>query len=350
MLDSDETTYGEFSCELMIAPYCVAVTGSRESGSRPVLLFVLGFGRSGTSALARVLSLCGATLPAGLLGATSDNPRGCFEPRAAIHLNESILRSHGSSGYDPTLRMQEEGVFDERERATWIAKIRAYLASLPDAPLVVIKEPKITMLTDLWFEAAGLAGFDVAAIIAIRHPDEVVGSLERRSSQQRYVRNSAALTSAWWLKFTLLAERNTRGIPRVFLDYTNLLEDWRREMKRAAVALSVDLDARDEPVIDEFLTSDLHHHRRIGPVPEPFGTDWLSSVYESMSAAACDEPWDPTKLDHVFEQYRSAERGFRMVFEDHGRYRNINRAMPPFLIKLVLGGLALLHRRRGTWT
>ena len=74
--------------------------------AKPVALFVLGFGRSGTSALTRVLSLCGAALPAGLLGATSENPRGCWEPRAAIHLNETILRRHGSSAYDLTLRMQ----------------------------------------------------------------------------------------------------------------------------------------------------------------------------------------------------------------------------------------------------
>ena len=43
----------------------------RNAATRPVALFVLGLGRSGTSALTRVLSLCGAALPAGLLGATS---------------------------------------------------------------------------------------------------------------------------------------------------------------------------------------------------------------------------------------------------------------------------------------
>ena len=96
------------------------VGGARRAvrdGPPPVALFVLGFGRSGTSALTRVLSLCGAALPAGLLGATAQNPRGCWEPRAAIHLNEAILRRHGSSAYDLTLRMQEEGrVRRQRER------------------------------------------------------------------------------------------------------------------------------------------------------------------------------------------------------------------------------------------
>lgn len=46
---------------------------------RPVALFVLGMGRSGTSALTRVLSLCGATLPVGMMGADEGNRRGYLE-------------------------------------------------------------------------------------------------------------------------------------------------------------------------------------------------------------------------------------------------------------------------------
>src|SRR5277367_6489066 len=91
--------------------------GKPGTAARPVALFVLGFGRSGTSALTRVLSLSGAALPAGLLGATGANPRGYWEPRAAIHLNQAILHRHGSSGYDVTLRMHEEDAFDANENA-----------------------------------------------------------------------------------------------------------------------------------------------------------------------------------------------------------------------------------------
>ena len=317
--------------------------------ARPVILFVIGLGRSGTSALTRVISLCGAALPAGLLGATGSNPRGFWEPRAAVHLNEDILRRHNSSGYDPSLRLQEEGAFDAEEKAACIAKIRAYLATLPAAPLVVIKEPKMTAVSGMWFEAARLAGFDVAAVIAVRHPAEVIGSVEKRARGQFYVRSSPELVSAWWLKYSLLAERDTRGMPRVFVDYANLLEDWRREVKRISTALAINLDDRDEGAIEEFLTTDLRHHRYRDSVTEPFGTDWISSAYETLSAAARDEPWDESALDRVFEAYRVAERGFRTAFEDSQRYRKLNRLMPPSIVKLSLEALALAHRRRGTW-
>ncbi|MGE2727296.1 sulfotransferase family protein [Mycolicibacterium pulveris] len=312
-------------------------------------MFIIGFGRSGTSALTRVLSLCGAALPKGLLGATGSNPRGYWEPRAAIHLNEEILRRQGSDGYDVSLRSPGERILDADAEAACIAKIRAYLTTLPAAPLVVLKEPKMTALTDLWFEAARQAGFDVAVVIAIRHPAEVIASIGKRAGRQLYVSSSPELVSASWLRYTLLAERGSRGMPRVFVEYSNLLENWRREVKRISTALAIDLDACDEQTIDEFLTSDLRHHRHGGPVAEPFGTDWASVVYETLSAASRDEPWDEAELDRVFEAYRVSERGFRAVFTDVRRYHNLTRLMPLPLVKLGLSGLALVHRRRGTW-
>ena len=274
----------------------------------------MGMGRSGTSALTRVLSLCGGTLPAGLVGANSGNPRGYWEPRKAILLNEAILRRHGSAVYDPSLRLQEEGAFDAEENAACIAEIRAFLTTLPAAPLVVIKDPRITVLSGVWFEAARLAGFDVAAVIAVRHPQEVIASVAALAPA------SPELSSALWLKYTLLAERHTRGLPRVFVEYANLLDDWRREVKRISAALAIDLNTRDEGAIEEFLTPDLRRQRHCGPVTEPFGTDWMSAVYEALRAAARDEPWDGSALDRVFEAYRASEHGFRTAFEDFHRF------------------------------
>ncbi|MGV0714067.1 sulfotransferase [Mycolicibacterium sp. XJ662] len=312
-------------------------------------MFIIGFGRSGTSALTRVLSLSGAALPRGLLGATGSNPRGYWEPRAAISLNEEILRRQGSDGYDVSLRSPEERTIDADAEAACIAKIRAYLTTLPTAPLVVLKEPKMTALTDLWFEAARQAGFDVAVVVAIRHPAEVIGSIGKRAGRQLYVSSSPELVSASWLRYTLLAERSSRGVPRVFVEYSNLLENWRREVKRISTTLGIDLDSGDENAIDEFLTSDLRHHRHGGPVAEPFGTDWVSVVYELLSAASRDQPFDEGELNRVFEAYRMSERGFRAVFTDVRRYHNLTRMMPLPFVKLGLSALALVHRRGETW-
>ncbi len=320
-----------------------------DAGRRPVALFVLGNGRSGTSALAQVLALSGAALPPGLLGATSENPRGFFEPRAVIHLNQAILHDHGSSGYDTSLVPHDDGVFSVERNAAWVAKVRDYFRDLPAAPVVVIKEPKTTTVSGIWFEGARQAGFDVAAVIAVRHPEEIIGSLKKRADQQNYVDASPELTCAWWLKYSLLAERDTRDVPRVFVEYTNLLEDWRLEVKRISTALTVDLDTDDGGAVDAFLTPALRHHQTRGVITEPFGTDWIRTVYETLATAARDEPWESSELDRVYAAYGTCERGFSKAFDDSRRYRNIDRLLPPFLVKLGLETLALAHRRKGTW-
>jgi hypothetical protein len=323
-----------------------AAAAQTGTAARPVALFVMGMNRSGTSALTRVLSLCGGTLPARLVGAAPDNPLGHWEPRAANVLNEAILQLHGSTIFDPTLRLQEDGGFDAEENTAHIAEIGAFLTTLPAAPLVVIKDTRITLLSSVWFEAARLAGFDIVAVIAVRHPQEVIASVAAHTG-----RNPASpeLSSALWLKFNLLAERHTRGLPRVFVEYANLLDDWRREIKRISAALPIDLNTRDEGAIEEFLTQDLHRNRHCGPVTEPFGTDWVSGVYEALRAAARDEPWDQSALDRVFEAYRASERGFRTAFEDFHRFHKLNRLLRPPMLKLILEVLAMAHRRRGTW-
>jgi hypothetical protein len=323
----------------------LVTAAAAESGTaaRPVTLFVLGMARSGTAALTRVLSLSGGTLPAGLISANKSNPLGYWEPRAVLFLNEAILYRHGSAWYDPSLRLQEEGAFDAKAKAACIAEIGAYLATLPAAPLVVIKELRITALSGMWFEAARLAGRDIAVVIAVRHPQEVIASLTALS------RASPEFSSALWLKYTLLAERHTRALPRVFVEYANLLDNWRREIKRISTVLEIDLNARDEGAIEEFLKPDLRHQRHCGSVTEPFGTDWISTVYEALCAAARDEPWDQSALDRVFEAYRASEHGFRMAFEDFHRLHKLNRLLRPSITKLIYEVLAMAHRRRGTW-
>ena len=317
--------------------------GPTGTAPRPVALFVMGVPRSGTSALTRVLSLCGATLPVGMAGADRNNPRGYWEPRASLNLNNTILRRHGSAVFDTSLRLQEEGGFDAEEKAACIAEIRAFLSTLPAAPLLVIKDPRITLLSGVWFEAARLAGFDIAVVIAVRHPQEVIAS-----SAATFL-TSPELTSALWLKFNLLAERDARGLPRVFVDYANFLDDWRREITRISAALAIDLNTRDEDAIEAFLTPDLHRQRDSGPVAEPFGTDWISVVYEALCAAARDQPWDQSALDRVYEAYRASERGFRTALENSHRLHKLHRFIRPSYLKLRYEVLAMAHRRSGTW-
>jgi hypothetical protein len=316
--------------------------GPTVSGDRPVVLFVLGMARSGTSALTKVLSLCGAALPTGLVGAMEANPRGFFESRKATYVSEAILRRNSSAGYDPSLRLQEEGVLTTKERESCLNDITSFLATLPDAPLIVLKDHRINAIVPLWFDACRRAGFDVATVNAVRHPHEVIASVAKNAPA------ASELTNSLWLKCNLLAERDTRDIPRVFVEYPNLLEDWRKEVKRISTALGVDLAADDEAAVDEFLTPDLRRQRNDVPMQEPFGTDWNTTVFETLCAAARDETWDAAALDRVYEAYRTNEHVFRAASDNFKRNFG-NPLLRPSVLRVVGEVMALAHRRKGTW-
>jgi hypothetical protein len=280
------------------------------------IVLVFGMGRSGSSALARVLSLCGCGLPAELVGATEANPLGHWEPHDALNLNEAFLSVHGASWHDPTLRLQGEVAPDTQRRTAYMEGIKQFLRALPSAPLHVIKEPRITALSEYWFEAVRELGLPMRVVVPVRHPQEVAGSLAVRDHA------SPELAGALWLKYNLLAERQSRGIPRVFVDYLRLLTDWRREVSRIAEALAIDLSVRDESAIDGFLQGDLRRQRHSGEVTDAFGQPWISTVYAVLAAAARDEPLDTAALDRVFEAYRACERSFRVACEDFAARRD----------------------------
>lgn len=174
------------------------------------VLFILVMGRSGTSTLTRVLALCGGAFPEKLLAGRSDNPTGPWEVEA-LELNDAFLHRHGSTWFDPTLRIQNELALSEPEREAFIGEIQALLNAWPTGDLLVVKESRIHGSTDFWFEAVKRAGADI--IIPVRHPGEVSASLIARD------RMSVELSLLLWLKYNLLGERLSGAWPRVFVEF-----------------------------------------------------------------------------------------------------------------------------------
>lgn len=295
-----------------------------------VILFVFGMGRSGSSALTRVLSLCGAALPGDLVGANQGNPLGHWEPQDALTLNDEFLSQHDSSWFDPTLRLQGEDAPRTELGMAFLEQVKTFLRPLCAAPLLVIKEPRITALSHFWFEAARQLGASVRIVIPVRHPAEVVASLAARDGA------SPELASALWLKYNLLGERRSRVHRRVFVEYPRLLCDWRAEVSRIASKLAVDLSVRDESAVDQFLRHDLRRQRARDEIPEVFGLSWISRVYGALSAAARDEALETTMLDDVFESYRTCDRAFRIALDDFRTHFTLQAQRNPNITRLIL--------------
>lgn len=278
--------------------------------SQRQLVLILGMGRSGTSALTRVLSLCGATLPETLLTANEANSAGYWEPTEALDLNEQFMFRHGVTWFDPTLRLQHEIAFDRHECEEFIKGIRALLNKWPAESILVVKEPRITVLANFWREAAVLERFLLRVIIPVRHPTEVTQSLAARDEA------SLELSSSLWLKNNLLAERCSRDLPRVFVEYSSLLGDWRTEIRRISDALSLQLNLDRADQIDEFLRHELRHQRESSPPVEVFDLPWIGQVYAIFCAAAKGKPCDARTLDAIYRTYAACEKSFRVSLDE----------------------------------
>lgn len=277
-------------------------------------ILITGMGRSGTSALARVLALCGAGLPDRLLPANHGNPTGYWEPRRAIDLNNAFLSNYGSSWYDPTFRLQTAQVVSEADRSTFVDSIREFIVQgFEGNAIIVVKEPRISGLLEYWIAAVRAADYKPKVVHIFRHPNEVVRSLRDRDALP--TEHSLLL----WLKYNLLSERGSRSVPRAFVTFDSLLRDWRGTIadviERTGTPLSV--STRTEQEVALFLSSNRKHHTELAP-PSPRPLPWVRRVYHSLLAAAGNGALDKSVLDDCFEEIVGAERLFGIAAESYG--------------------------------
>lgn len=289
--------------------------------STKCVVLIIGVGRSGTSAIARVLSLCGCTLPTSVLGATLMNERGLWEPTDISRLNGEFMFRHGSVYLDPSMRLQELSVEDGE---SYIKRVQACLSGLDQGKVSVIKHPDITEFIGFWLEAASREDVSIKVVIPIRHPLEVFASIATyRRRNGRSV--SIELSNAFWLRRNLLAEHHSRNLPRIFIEYSSFLKNWRLEVDRISKVLQIDLKP-EVPAIEDFLTSNLHHHRTSDPPVETFGYSWLTRSYTALLAAARDEELDVETMDEIYHAYRANERTFRTSLSE---FRTIFESIDP---------------------
>jgi hypothetical protein len=244
------------------------------------------------------------------------NPTGHWEPIDAINLNVEFVTRHGLVS-ESSMWLDDVGI-DEFEKDKFVGKIQTFLATCPEGSPLVVKEFHINELFEFWLEAACRSGFTVKTLIAIRHPREVFASLNRAFSPSNEPLSSVAKRrstesfNTYWLKANLLAERHSRDLPRVFVEYSNLLKDWRTEIGRISEALAIDFQVND-PSIDRFLNPGLHNQRYVGPVAETFAYSWTTRVYSIFSTVAQDGPLDAPSLDEIYHGYRTNSRAFRIA-------------------------------------
>jgi len=220
-------------------------------------LMVLGMHRSGTSALTRVLALCGAALPRHKMGPGDGNPLGHWEPQQIVDAHDRFMAEAGTgweaiADFPPAMFVSESAAASRRVLAD--LALREY----GDAPLFILKDPRVSRLMRLWRPVLGELGVAPRIVIMVRNPLEIAGSMKRRDGWGEH------RTLMVWLRYMLAAERETRDLPRCFIGYGQLMNDWRAVADTVSDRLGVAFPERSRAVeqeIDSFVRPDLRHHR-----------------------------------------------------------------------------------------
>ncbi|MDX1620181.1 MAG: glycosyltransferase, partial [Nitriliruptorales bacterium] len=189
-----------------------------------------------------------------LLGVSpSENAKGFFEYVPILELNEKCLEVLGGSWDDPPDQPRgwesRADLVEVREEA---ARIAQRLADGAEGSQIAFKDPRTCLTLPLWRQVVDVD----AAVVCLRHPDAVAGSLRRRNGLDEDV--SARL----WLRYTGAALAESSDVTsRVVVVYEHLIDDVEAASRRLTEALDLpEPDADTVRRLRDFVDGSLSHH------------------------------------------------------------------------------------------
>ncbi|QHQ38931.1 sulfotransferase family protein [Microbulbifer hydrolyticus] len=263
-------------------------------------IVVLGMHRSGTSAWTRCLSLLGAELPQHVFGVGAGNETGHWEAERLVDLNNRLLEACGSRWDD--WRAIDFSLLSPPVYEQYLSEIKeTILEEYEGAKLLLLKDPRICRLADIYSEALKSLDIEVRFLIPYRDPLSVVESLGRRDKM------AEQFAAALWLRHVLDALRLTEGMTRVIVSYERLLSDWRQSIGVVGNQLGVNLRVADiskERELENFLSPTLRHHNSSISklVHPPKLMQWSAEVYSALSQ--CEGGFSVSCADNVLSSVR----------------------------------------------
>jgi hypothetical protein len=306
MKNEDTVMQDSFAC----SKSSECLSNPADSGANRRALLIIGMHRSGTSALARVVNLLGATPPATIMEPGPDNERGFWESTPLVQFHERLLGDLGSDwtdwrAIDPKWQTSDAS---QAFRTTLSELIESEFG---ESSTFVSKDPRMCLLLPLWLNTLSSMKIEPVAVLSLRSPSEVAKSLRKRDG---FPLERAVVL---WLRHMLEAEVATRGLPRAFVHYEALVTDWRAEMTRASSAIGHKWGRSLEEAaleINNFLSVELRHHyvssddiARIDQV-----TPWANQAYEALMTLRSD-PHSVTAtqlLNHIAIEFQRASSLF----------------------------------------
>jgi len=220
-------------------------------------IIVAGMHRSGTSAATRVINLHGADIASDLMPpAPGNNEMGFWESETVRTIHDRLLQALDSSWDDPMPLPEHwiDGAAAQLARRELGEELHKQFA---DSALFVVKDPRVTRLLPLWLNIFDELAVKPIVVIPFRNPWEIALSLQRRDQLP------LAMSMLMCLRDNMDVERASRGKPRLFVHYPDLLTDWRAFSKRLVEIAKPHLKppgAKAQAEIAKFLNSKHNHN------------------------------------------------------------------------------------------
>ncbi len=264
------------------------------------IALVLGMHRSGTSALAALISRLGFDLGKNLLPPNEFNARGYYENEKLVQFHDEILEHLGSSWHD--LRFLPEGAF----QGGWMDDAAQKLAGIlqeefGDAgPHRNAKDPRATRLVPIWQRLAQERVWILRFVLIGRHPLQVSYSLTQRDA---FSRQKSLLL---WLQYNLIAEQASRSGQRLILRYQELMARPEEKARALASFLGVESSNQFEEAAAAIDSSSAHHLAETETFCEqPDVQRWTASVWQILFRQTRITEARQKNLDRVTEQIRT---------------------------------------------
>ena len=276
-------------------------------------IFVLGMHRSGTSLIARLINLMGAYFGGEGAGlpTNEENPKGFWERRDVVDLNERLILERGATWYDVLPFVEHWRNPAAGPVASDVsAAIGTLIAELDAHRPWFIKDPRLCLTLGNWRAHCEVP----VAVVCARNIGAIATSLSRRSGLTDMSYEEAAALCRAYLAIML---RQLGDMPRVIVEYERFVEKPEEETRRLHAALC-DLGvggALRMPTaieIESFVEPSLQRSRGTREL-EPLSAQFVAALGES---AQIDEWLSGNTLD-ILRQF--SQRRTRVAQEQQDR-------------------------------
>ena len=265
-------------------------------------LIILGMHRSGTSLLTGLLSQVGVKMGKRLYAPQKGvNEKGFWEHEDIVDTHDELLLNLGSQ-WDDLLPLRDRW-WEDQAIQPFVARLdKLVRRDFLDAYAWALKDPRMCRLLPLWIPILEARQAKPTFICMNRNPFEVVASLQKRDG---FSKEKALVL---WLSHSLSAEFHSRGLPRIFVDFDqivkNPVEVLSKIEREANLVFPLSIKEAKEN-INDFVSPDLRHHK---------ADELLKHEDEALPSMAHE-------LHRIF---------LEMTVENNGRYELIDNVAADF--------------------